>query len=275
MSLIESTHWYVRKQGWTQGPFTRDQIRHMYASSLISRVDRVATSAAGPWLALRTVPDFIDGQDSPPPSDDAIWEIASPRFHGAQPVSYGMLQMMAAAGKLDRGDLIRRGGDAPWVHAGTFPGIFGGPRGWCTACGFEVQPDHGICQHCRARQPAYEPSMATFAFCCGIVACVWSVVAASTVVALALRRTVILGVAVDEKFPEAFAILLAPAVMCAALAVIFGRTARTAIIAGRAAPVHLPHATYGERLGWIACLALSAIVIAATAFAVAHFQSRL
>lgn len=274
MSLIESTHWYVRKQGWTQGPFTRDQIRHMYANSLISRVDRVATSAAGPWLALYTVPDFAEEQGSPLPSDDAIWEIASPRFHRTQPVSYGMLQMIAAAGKLDRADLIRRAGDERWVSAGTYPGIFGGPRGWCTACGFELQPEEGICPHCGARQPTYEPSMATFAFACGVIACVWTVVAAVMVVALALRRAVILGVAVDERFPEAFAILLAPAVMCALFAVMFGRTARAAISAGRSAPVHLPHATYGERLGWAACLALSAIAIAAAAFAAAHFRPR-
>lgn len=274
MALVTPKHWYVRKQGWTQGPFTSAQIRQMYATSLISKVDRIAPSTAGPWLTLQTVPDFANEQGASPASNDAVWEIASPRFHGAQPVSYGMLQMIAAAGKLDRGDLIRRADDTRWRRAGEFAGVFGGPRGWCTACGFEVQPDQGVCGHCRARQPAYEPSMAMFAFSSGMIACVWSIVATSTVVALALRRTVILDVPVDEKFPEVFAILLAPAVMLAVLAVMFGSMARAAIVAGRSAPAHLPHATYGERLGWAACLVLLAIVIAATAFSVGHFRAR-
>jgi len=274
MSLAEPIYWYVRKAGWTQGPFQRDQILHMYATSWISRVDRVANSPDGPWSPLHTVLGLGEQPDTAPPPTDAVWEIASQQFHGSQPVSYGMLQMIAAAGKLGPADLIRRVGDARWQPAASFAGVFGGPRAWCTACGFEVDPDWRICPHCQARQPAFEPSLATFAFTCGVVACVWSVVATITVIALALRRATILGVALDEDFPEAFAIFLAPAAMCAILAVTLARLARRTIREGRSAPAHLPRAITGEWLGWTACLGLTLVAVAVTAFGVAHFQIR-
>lgn len=272
MSLVETTHWYVRKHGWTQGPFTRDQVRHMYATSLISREDRVAGSKSGPWLPLHTVTELGDEPQLAPPPSDAVWEIASSRFQGSQPVSYGMLQMIAAAGKLVPSDLIRRTGDAQWRQARDFPGIFGGPRAWCTACGAEIDPESQSCPQCGAHQPNFEPSMASFALTCGVLAWVWSIVATISVVVLALRRTTILGIAVDQKFPQVFAVALPPAVMFMALAVMLSRMARSDIRQGRSSPAHLLHAIYAEWLGWAAGLLLALIVVAITAFSIAHFQ---
>jgi len=272
MSLIEITHWYVRKNGWTQGPFTCDQVRHMYATALISRVDQVARSNSGPWLPLYTVSELREAPQTAPEISDAVWEIASSRFHGSQPVSYGMLQMIAAAGRLGPADLIRRTGDAHWQQARNFPGIFGGPRAWCTACGAELDPESPSCTKCGAHQPTFEPSMASFALTCGLLAWVWSLVATSSVVMLAMRRVTILGFAVDQIFPQAFAVVLPPAVMFMVLAVILARMARTEIREGRASPAHLTHACHAEWLGWSAGLLVALIIVAVTAFSVAHFR---
>jgi hypothetical protein len=274
MTLIETTHWYVRKRGWTQGPFTREQIRQMYATSLISRIDRVANSQAGPWLPLHAIRE-LGGEQEPtllPHESEDDWEIASPGLPRSQPVSFGMLQMLAASGKLAPADLVRRLGDVGWRPASDFPGIFGGPRGWCTACGAAIEFETRTCPTCSAHQPAFEPSMASFALTCGAVAWIWTIVATASVVSLALRRFTILGVAVDEHFPQVFAVVLAPAALLVVWAIILGRVARTAVREGRSAPVHLSHAVRGEWLGWTACLLLALVVVAVTAFSVAHFR---
>lgn len=114
--------------------------------------------------------------------------------------------------------------------------------------------------------------MASFALTCGVLAWVWSLVATISVVVLAMRRTTILGIAVDQKFPQVFAVALPPAVMFMALAVMLSRMARSDIRQRRSSPAHLLHAIYAEWLGWAAGLLLALIVVAITAFSIAHFQ---
>lgn len=271
MSPTDPTFWYVRKPGWVSGPYTRDQIRHMYATGLISKGDRVATNESGPWKPIHTVPDLISEGEQVPPQADAVWEIASDQYRGPQPVSFAILKMLAATGSLSPADCIRRDG-GPWQRADSVPGLFDGSRAWCTACGCALDTPQGVCPQCGAPQPVFEPSTATFALTCGAVACVWSVVGTATVIALAVRRDMILGVAMDENFPQAFAIALAPAAMCAILAVTLGRVARQAMYDRRSAPTHRPFAVWGERLGWAAWLGLTIVGVAVTFFSMAYFR---
>jgi hypothetical protein len=276
MSIVESTHWYVYKGGWSQGPFTVDQVRHMYAAAWISRVDRVGNSKQGPWQPLHVMLDLTQvAPDAIAPPPDAIWEISAPRFQGSQPVSYGMLQMIAAAGNLKPTDSIRHVGETRWRKAGDFPGIFGGPRAWCTACGAEADPDDRRCPVCHASQPDFEPSMATFALVCGVAASVWGIVATAAVTSAALRRTTILDVAVDEYFPHVFAVFLGPSGLLAVLGVTLARLTRHDIRSGRSAPVQLLRAEKAETLGWVTLLALAMIAVAVAAYTVAHFRVRL
>ena len=157
MPTLTPSVWYVRKNGWVQGPFTSSLMRHMYATSWVGAVDRVATAPGGPWRELRNVMDLAgESADEQPQPVEGGWEVASPLLRLGQPVKFGMLQIYAAAGKLKPTDLVRQLPDGDWQPAGKVEGVFGGygilvvrndtrlghswtaPADWC--CGRGLQP---------------------------------------------------------------------------------------------------------------------------------------
>lgn len=119
--------WYVRKNGWLQGPFSPALVRQMYASAWIGAVDRVGRSRTGPWQEVREVPELTaTAGDERCPAPAEGWEVASPLLSIREPVEFGVLQMFAVAGRLLPNDLVRRMPDGDWQPARLVGGIFGG-----------------------------------------------------------------------------------------------------------------------------------------------------
>jgi len=264
--------WYVRKNGWLQGPFSPALVRQMYASAWIGAVDRVGRSRTGPWQEVREVPELTAAggdERSLAPADG--WEVASPLLSIGQPVEFGMLQMFAAAGRLRPNDLVRRLPDGPWVPARLVGGVFGGRRVWCTACNAALDGDADACAACGAAQPGYEPSLATVALFCGVVAIIWYWIAIFAVTTLAVFHGRIYDVDLTENFPGAYLLTLAPSFWLATLAVWFGSQAVRDVRAGRIAPADASPASKAATLGWLTLGLLLLAAVAVVAFALPFF----
>lgn len=267
MSATCPFNWYVRKSGWVQGPYTGDQIRSMYALTWLGPSDRVSEHQKGPWRPLRSCLTLI--ASSEPPAADGVprarWEIASGSIGVDQPVEIGMLQILAAAGRLRLDDRVREVPGGTWIPARLVEGVFGGRRAWCSACGQRLADNRRNCHACGAVQPDYEPSLATVAFVCGILGFAWYAIAFVAVTMLAINRSTVYGVAIDARFPQVHAICLMPALWLAAVAVVVGRMASIAIQSGRSAPADAGQARIGTWLGWatVALLTLTGVGIAA------------
>jgi hypothetical protein len=264
--------WYVRKNGWVQGPFSPTLVRQMYSSAWIGAVDRVGRSRTGPWEEVREVPELRSAaaeEGFPAPADG--WEVASPLLSMDQPVEFGMLQMFAAAGRLRPNDLVRRLPDGVWERAGHVGGIFGGRRVWCTACGASLDGHGGACAACGAAQPGYEWSLADVAMFCGVVGCLWYWIALFAVTMPAIFHGRIYDVELTENFPGAYLLAFSPSFWLAVLAVWFGRVAVKDVRAGRAAPAEASPASTGLALGWFTLGLLLLATVAVVAFSLPFF----
>jgi len=123
MTTSLQTVWYVRKNGWVQGPFTGDLMRRMYAVSAVGAVDLVARDKTGPWHELRKFSELTDENvdrtsEGAPRFSAKCWEVASSNLPRG-PFELGMLQMYAARGLLQPHDLVRRLPDGTWQAART------------------------------------------------------------------------------------------------------------------------------------------------------------
>lgn len=273
MSTLLEPVWYVRKNGWVQGPFTASLMRQMYATSWLGAVDRVASEQAGPWRELREFPDLLNQEPGGLPQPVAGgWEIASPLLPSATPVELGMLQMFAAAGRLRPNDLVRRLPNGEWQPAQLVEGVFGGRRAWCMACGTPLGNDPQVCQTCRATQPDYEPSLATVSLVCGLVAFAWTVVALLAVTTLAMRRATVFEYAMDESFPQAYALTLVAPLWLAIAAAVLGHGAISAVRSGRSTPADSGQATMGLILSWGTLFLLLLTGIGVVAFSLPYFR---
>jgi hypothetical protein len=248
-------------------------MRSMYATAWLGAVDRVANDQTGPWRELREFPELTGGgggEARPTPAE--AWEIDSPLLPCSGPVELGMLQMLAAVGRLKQTDRIRRVPDGDWQEARAVAGVFGGRRSWCMACGGPLRSDPLACQTCGASQPDSEQSFATVAFVCGLVSIIWLIVAFLAVTALAWRRVTVLGVDMTEWFPHAYAVLLIGPLWLALVAVILGHGARDAVSAGRSPPANAEQAEQGEHLGLITLCLLLLIGVGVAAFSLPYFH---
>jgi len=273
MAPILSPVWYVRKNGWVQGPFTGSLVRRMYATSWVGATDRVAQTPAGPWQELRQFPELVNenaGETQPCVTDR--WEVAAPLLPSGQPVEFGMLQMFAAAGRLTPKDLVRRFPDGVWQRAGHTRGIFGGRRFCCTACGASLGDCTRACQSCGAIQPGYEPSLATAALVCSILGLAWYWIAIITVTALAIQQATVSGIALDEHFPQAYLLTLMPSFWLSIVALWFGAWAYEAVRTGRSSPADAETVALGSKLGWATLALLLLTFVAVVAFSLPFFR---
>lgn len=271
---ISQPVWYVRKGGWVQGPFTEGLVRHMYATAWIGAVDRVSTEPGGPWRELRNFPQLLDevGDASGERAKASGWEIASPTLRGTCSVEIGMLQMFAAAGRLRPSDLVRRLPDGEWQPARLVDGVFGGRRAWCTACNAAIGNDRSRCGSCGAIQPDYEPSLAAVGLVCGVVAFIWTIVAFVAVALVAARRATVLGIAMDQWFPQVFALTLVASLWLAIVAVVLGQKSLAAVRSGRSAPADAGQASLSLTLGWLTLGCLVLIGVGVSAFSLPYFR---
>lgn len=273
MSATSKPVWYFRKNGWVQGPFKAELVRQMYATSWIGAVDRVSSDPDGPWRELRDIPELVaqDASEAPSSRTDG-WEIASPLLPSGKPVELGILQILAASGRLGPNDLVRRLPDGDWEPARLVEGVFGGRRSWCMACGMSLGNDRRSCATCGAGQPDYEPSLATVAFVCGLVAFAWHVVASIAVTTLAARRATVFGFAMEESFPQAFVLTLIAPFWLAIVAVVLGHGALRAVRSGRSTPADSGQATAGLILGWVTLALLLLTAVGIVAFSLPYFR---
>jgi hypothetical protein len=266
--------WYVRKNGWVQGPFTESLVRQMYATAWIGAVDRVAPDPGGPWRELRTHATLTDeaGSEAAPRHAISGWEIASTTFRGTGPVEVGMLQMFAATGRLRPTDHVRRLPDGEWQTARSVDGVFGGRRAWCTACNMALGGNRRKCDSCGAIQPDFEPSLALVALVCGVLAAAWVLVAFVVVTVLATRRATILGAAMDQSFPQAYILTLVAPTWLAVMAAWLGQRSLDAVRTGRSAPADAGQASVARVLGWATLGCLLLIGVGVTAFSFPYFR---
>lgn len=268
-------YWFVRKAGWVQGPMRLESLRHMYAAGWVHALDLVAKSVSGPWCEARECSDLQGNVDAFPPNGaetaSADWECASATVACAAPVTFAMLQMLAAAGRLRPSDLVRHVPDGEWDQARRVGGIFGGKRAWCAACGRALEGGVGRCR-CGAPQPEYEASLAHVALVCGGLAAVLFSVVVVMVPWLGWRGAVVLDVAISEKFPQVFAVTLAPVALLATMAVVLDRMTLKAIEVGRVAPGERSTANVGLWLGVATCIALLLATVAIGFFSLAYFS---
>lgn len=269
-------YWFVRRGGWVQGPLTRESIRHMYASGWVLSLDMIANAATGPWkeardcLELRDPADMAGASGSGAAAVPAEWEFVSATVPCTEPVTFAMLQLLAAAGRLRPGDPVRRRPDGDWGPAMAVGGVFGGPRAFCPACGRKLSDIDRVCP-CGAPQPEYEPSLAEVGLVCGGVAVVLLPLIIGTVTWLAWRQAVVFDIAMSEGFPQVFAVLLAPIGFLAAIAIVFGQAAISSVNLGRAAPSDRRSATAAVWLGVACWISLLLTAVAVVAFSLAYF----
>ena len=272
MPTITPSVWYVRKNGWVQGPFTSSLMRHMYATSWVGAVDRVATAPGGPWRELRNVMDLAgESADAAPPPVAGGWEVASPLLPSGQSVALGRLQMFVAAGRLKPTDLVRQLPDGDWQPAGKIEGVFGGRRSWCTACGVSLGSDSHVCRSCGAMQPSYEPSLATVSLVCGVLAVACYFIAIVSVTVLAIGRATVYEIAVDEQFPLAYLLTLMPSLWLAGIALWLGQWASESVRTGRSSPADKGYSSFGMTLGWVTLGLLLLTGVAVVAFSLPFF----
>lgn len=272
MRMITPSVWYVRKNGWVQGPFTDRLVRHMYATSWVGAVDRVATAPCGPWRELRNVMDLAgESADAAPPPVVGGWEVASPLLRSGQPVEFGMLQMFVAAGRLKPTDLVRQLPDGDWQPAGKIEGIFGGRRSWCTACGVSLGNESQVCQSCGAMQPSYEPSLATVSLVCSILAVAWYFIAIVSVTVLALGQVTVYEIAMDQHFPLVYLLTLMPSLWLSVVALWLGQWASESVRTGRSSPEDTGYVSFGMTLGGVTLGLLLLTGVAIVAFSLPFF----
>lgn len=270
-------YWFVRKAGWVQGPLRLESLRHMYASGWVQALDLVANTVTGPWCEARACSGLqgdVDALADPPGGAEpasADWEFASATVACSTPVTFAMLQMLAAAGRLRPSDLVRHLPDGDWGPARGIGGIFGGQRAWCAACGRALGADGARCQ-CGAPQPEYEGSLANVALVCGGLSAVLFSAVVVLVTWLGWRGAVVLDVAISEKFPQVFAVTLAPVAFLATMAVILGRTTLHAMGVGRVAPGDRSAASLGLLIGVATSIMLLLSTVAIGFFSLAYFS---
>lgn len=243
--------WYVRKHGWVQGPFTGSLLRRMYATAAVGAVDRVATAPTGPWDELRRFPDLLDDSSNAGEGHSpGGWEVAAPLLPVGRPMEIGLLHIYAAEGRLKPNDLVRQVPDGDWHPAETIQGLFGGRRSWCTACGSQLGQEYRTCQACGSAQPDYETSAASAVFVCAAVglACYW--IAIITITVLALRGTTVYDIPLDEQFPIAYLMALAPCFCLSTIAIGLGRWTSRSAFPGRSSPDDADTLSFGLTLAW-------------------------
>lgn len=273
MDPILPSVWYVRKNGWVQGPFTGSLVRHMYATSWVGATDRVSQSPEGPWQELRQFMELVDeNAEETQPRVAGGWEVASPLLPSGQPVEFGMLQMFAAARRLMPSDLVRQLPDGGWRPARQIKGVFGGRRFYCTACGTSLGSDIRACPSCGAVQPDYELSLATVTLVCGILAMAWYMIAIGTVTVLAIQQATIYGIAFDEHFPQAYLLSLMPSFWLSIVALWLGGWACEAVRTGRSSPADTETLTLSAKLGWATLALLLLTAVAVVAFSLPFFR---
>lgn len=270
-------YWFVRKAGWVQGPLRLESLRHMYASGWVHALDLVAKTVSGPWCEARECPDLqghVDASADPAGGSETVltdWEFASATVACTAPVTFAMLQMLAAAGRLRPSDLVRHVPDGDWGPARSVGGIFGGQRAWCAACGRALEGDGARCE-CGAPQPEYEASLANVALVCGGLSGALFSIVVVLVTWLGWRGAVVLDVAILEKFPQVFAVTLVPVAFLATMAVVLGRTTLHAMRVGRVAPGDRSAASLGLWMGVATWIMVLLATVAIGFFSLAYFS---
>lgn len=263
--------WYVRKNGWVEGPFTGDMVRHRHPNSVIGAVDLVAMAPKRPWAELRSHGGVLQSLSGVKSSAVGDWEVATPLLPAGQRVELGLLQMYAAQGRLKPGDLVRRHPDGACHAAGSVGGLFGGRRSWCTACGSPLGADFRRCQSCRSLQPDYEPYFAVAVFVCATVGLACYFVAIVSATTLAVRETTVYDIPMGERFPIAYAVTLVPAFCLAVVAIGLGGVSRKPVQSGRSDPGHSKTLSFGMTLGWTTVVLIVLTGTAVVAFSIPFF----
>jgi len=166
--LPERPAWYVRKAGWTRGPYSLDDMRRFRDLGWLSRSESVsqdmqAWRTAGQFEELwsNTVCSDTD-QASPAPAASppnlTNWRYSVDGLPCDEPASLATLQILASLGRIRESDLVWREGWPEWRVARAVPGLMAGHSEWCSGCGGAVSPRDDRCRQCGARLPGHEPA---------------------------------------------------------------------------------------------------------------------
>jgi hypothetical protein len=121
--------WYYAQNKKKQGPVTRTQLQRLAASGQLGPSDMVLQEGTSKWLAAGLIPELFAGSQpatangSPPAMPSAGWHYAkNKKKHG--PVSWPLLEQLAATGQLLREDMVLPEGGKKWVLAGSIDNLF-------------------------------------------------------------------------------------------------------------------------------------------------------
>jgi hypothetical protein len=118
----------------------------------------------------------------------------------------------------------------------------------------------------------YEASLANVALVCGGLSAVLFSIVVVLVTWLGWRGAVVLDVAISEKFPQVFAVTLAPVSFLATMAVVLGRTTLKAMGVGRVAPGDRGAASVGLWTGIATWIMVLLAMVAIGFFSLAYFS---
>ena len=165
-TLPERPVWYVRKAGWTRGPYSLDDMRRFRDLGWLSRSESVSrdmqtwrTASQFEELWSNTVDSDTEQTPSAPaalPPNLTNWRYSVDGHPCDEPVSLATLQILASLGRIREGDLVWREGWPEWRPARAVPGLLAGHSEWCSGCGGTVSPRDDRCRQCGARLPGHE-----------------------------------------------------------------------------------------------------------------------
>lgn len=169
--------WYIRRAGWTRGPYTRDDMVRFRRLGWLGRSESVSQDMVT-WRPVGEVVELTE--DMPPASRQSQslppvvarrdrWHYVMDGQASEEPVSFATLQLLAAVGRLASNNTVWREGWPEWRRVGDVPGLLAGPAEWCTLCAAEVSPRASRCSSCGARLPGLSPPHAELCMATGIL----------------------------------------------------------------------------------------------------------
>jgi hypothetical protein len=105
-----------------------------------------------------------------------------------------------------------------------------------------------------------------------LIALAWTVVALFAVTTLAIRRATIFGFAMDESFPEAYAVTMIAPVWLAIAAIVLGQGSMNAVRSGRSTPADADQAFPAVIMGWTTLGILFVTAVGVISFSLPYFR---
>jgi tetratricopeptide (TPR) repeat protein len=120
--------WYYAQNKKKHGPVTRAQLQRLASSGQLGPSDMVLQEGTSKWLAAGLIPELFAASQpaangAPPAKLSGGWHYAkNKKKHG--PVSWPLLEQLAATGQLLREDMVLPEGGKKWVLAGSIDNLF-------------------------------------------------------------------------------------------------------------------------------------------------------